>query len=45
MAASPAIDAAVPMKITAGPDYEGTARPQGPQADIGAFELSPEKTA
>jgi hypothetical protein len=38
---SPAIDAAVPSGSPPTPDYDGVARPQGPQPDIGAFERTP----
>lgn len=37
---SPAIDAANPASF-ASIDFEGTTRPQGPRADIGAFEYKP----
>ena len=36
--ASPAVDAA---GETGTPDFDGTARPQGAQSDMGAFELVP----
>jgi hypothetical protein len=42
MPTSPAVDAAVPSGFAlASPDYDGVARPQGPQPDIGAFEYRP----
>ncbi|MCW5808453.1 MAG: hypothetical protein KIT31_39245 [Deltaproteobacteria bacterium] len=43
MPASPARDAAVPSSANLGTDHdlEGTARPQGPRSDLGAYELAP----
>lgn len=38
---SPGIDAAVPVSAVLGADFDGTARPQGAAADIGAFERVP----
>jgi hypothetical protein len=39
---SPAIDTGVPTTGLLSPvDFDGTARPQGTQTDIGAFELKP----
>jgi hypothetical protein len=39
---SPAIDAAMPSTgLTTDHDFDGTARPQGPASDIGAYELKP----
>ena len=42
-ATSPAVDAAMATTAFGGlsPDLDGTARPQGPKAEIGAYELKP----
>lgn len=41
-ATSPAIDAAMPsVGLSTNHDFAGTPRPQGPQPDIGAFEIVP----
>ena len=39
--ASPAIDAAAPNATVPSVDFVGTPRPQGPRADLGAFEYKP----
>ena len=38
---SPAIDVAPPASVNPDHDVEGTARPQGAMADLGAYEFHP----